>query len=121
MYWEYDGTDFIVAYRNKEFTATDTKIVLDVSAYDLTKIHRFRLRFGYLGVGDIPLEIKPDNSSREWETLYVFKTDGALSERTHIGTPTLPIEIRQCKIDHLIPKVRGLLQIWTIRPFRLGR
>lgn len=90
-YWGYDGLDFIFAYRNKDKnggTEPDVKITLDMSAYDLTKIHRFRLTFGFLGVADATLEIR---SPTGWELIGKHQTDGQLSDRTHIGTVNIPV------------------------------
>lgn len=69
---------------------------IDVSAYEdgvtglINKIHRFRVRFGYLGVGDIVFEIKPKDGE-DWQILHIFRTDGTLADRTHVGSAILPM------------------------------
>jgi len=87
VYVGYKGTNFICAYRNTAQGA-DVEQVVDMSGYDLTKTFRFRIRFGFLGVGNITYEIFDGN---EWVLLHRFKTDGTLSERTHVGRAILPI------------------------------
>ena len=92
VYIGYDGLNFIAGYRNVNATGTGTEPdvtqIIDVSAYDLTKIHRFRIRFGYLGVGNIYYEI---HDGSRWNLLHLFQTDAALQQRTHIGSPSLPM------------------------------
>lgn len=69
---------------------------IDVSAYEgatpglISESYRFRCRFGYLGVGDIIFEIKPKNGG-SWQVLYIFRTDGTLNKRTHVGSAILPM------------------------------
>jgi len=106
VYLGYDGADFIVAYRNlyAEDGATpgtggiaDVKQIVSMTSYDLTKLHRFRIKFGFLGVGDILFEIKPDNGG-DWKLLHRFNTDGSLETssnipRTHIGCPLTPMRL----------------------------
>ena len=96
----YDGSgDFVCGYRNENFASTTVSSDnfngdFDIATYlstNKSKMHRVRKTFGYLGVGDIAIEIKPDIQNREWQTVHVFKTDGALNERTHIGTAILPV------------------------------
>ena len=73
-------------------------LILEVSTFNgtaignttLTNLNRFRITFGYLGVGDIVIEAKPNNESRDYEILHVFETDGALTT-THIGNPIVPV------------------------------
>ena len=91
IYLGYNGTNFVVGYRNINKdggTEPDVQQVVDMSAYDLTKIHRFRIRFGYLGVGNISFEIK---TGTQWNELYTFETDGAFTDRTHVGTLFVPM------------------------------
>ena len=104
FYLGYKGTDFVCGYRNDGSAGTkDTEVTsgnfngdFDIATYlstNRTNIHRIRIKFGYLGVGNASFEIKPDRENGEWRTVHIFKTDGALSGRTHTGTPILPIKI----------------------------
>jgi len=96
----YDGSgDFVAGYRNSNFptetvTSDNFNGTFDIENYLLTnktKTHRMRITLGYLGVGDIAIEIKPDIPNRKWETVHIFHTDGILIERTHIGCPILSL------------------------------
>lgn len=89
VYAGYDGADFICAYRNTNVGA-DVKQIVDVSSYTMSNLHRYRIRFGYLGVGNISIEIF---NGKAWDLLHLFETDAALSGRTHIGNPTLPVRM----------------------------
>ena len=88
----YVGADFVVGYRNVHHdgtgTAADVTQVVNMAAYDLTKIYRYRIKFGYLGVGNISYEVY-DGS--KWNLLHTFITDGTLGDRTHVGTAILPM------------------------------
>lgn len=91
VYLGYNGTSFVVAYRNinkNGGTEPDVQQTVDVSSYDLTKIHRFRIRFGFLGVGNISFEIM---NGTEWKLLHKFQTDGSFTDRTHLGTTFIPM------------------------------
>ena len=94
LFLGYNESDFVVGYRNINKdggTEPDVTQVVDMSAYDLTKIHRFRIRFGYLGVGNISFEIM---DGTQWNLIHKFQTDAALSDRTHIGTVSVPMSAK---------------------------
>lgn len=103
-YLGYKEGNFIVGYRNiyaddggtpaSGGSEPDVTQTVDMSAYDLTKLHRFRIRLGYLGAGDIIFEIKEAN--KVWTVLHRFGTDGTLDARTHIGCPLLPM---RCEVN----------------------
>ena len=88
VYIGYQGTDFVVGYRNTNVGA-DAVQVIDMSAYTLTNLYRYRIRFGYLGIGNISYEIMDGD---KWVLLHTFKTDGTLTGRTHVGNPLLPMK-----------------------------
>lgn len=91
VYLGYNGTSFVVGYRNINKdggTEPDVQQVVDVTAYDLSKIHRYRVRFGYLGVGNISFEVM---DGTRWQLLHKFQTDAALTDRTHVGTAIIPM------------------------------
>ena len=93
FYLGYNEGNFVVGYRNTYAdngvgSEPDVQQVVDMSAYDLTNIHRFRIRFGFLGVGNITYEIM---NGTEWDLIHKFQTDAALSNRTHTGSAILPM------------------------------
>ena len=109
VYIGYDGADFIVAYRNIYAdngvgSQADAIQVVDVTGIDLSLVHRFRIKFGYLGVGNISIEIKTNG---DWELLHKFQTDGALSERTHIGNAILPVRAEVNSTDTALYLLSG--------------
>lgn len=87
----YRGDQFVVGYRNTRVGADVVQPVTPPT--NVENITRYRVRLGYLGVGDITFEYKV--SGQEWEVLHTFTTDGNLSARTHIGSTILPMRA-QC-------------------------
>lgn len=87
VYLGYIGADFVVGYRNINVGADVIQIVTPPPFPG--NIYRYRIVFGYLGVGDISYEYKKSGS--DWTLLHTFPTDGTLTSRTHIGSPVLPI------------------------------
>lgn len=88
VYLGWVGENFVVGYRNTNVGADTTQIV-DVSNLVANgQLNRFRIRFGYLGVGNITYETKLGNT---WHELHTFETDGNLFERTHMGECMLPM------------------------------
>lgn len=100
VYLGYNGTDFVVAYRNTDQGA-DVQQIVDVSTFNFDKVTRFRIKFGYLGVGNISYEYFNGVS---WITLHIFQTDNSLDQRTHIGSAILPMraEVSAASNDHYI-------------------
>lgn len=100
VYLGYNGTDFVVAYRNTDQGA-DVQQIIDVSNFNFDKVTRFRIKFGYLGVGNISFEYYNGTS---WITLHIFPTDNALDQRTHIGSAILPMraEVSSASNDHYV-------------------
>ena len=86
VYLGYKNFEFIVGYRHIDYG--DITQAIDISAFDFTKIHRFRIKFGYLGVGNISFEVFVDS---KWHLLHIFETDGNLTQRTHVRTAILPM------------------------------
>jgi len=120
VYLGYSGTNFIVGYRNKYLSGyvvpassgdPDVTAVVDMSAYDLTKIHRFRIKFGYLGVGNISFEVFYSN---KWQLLHTFTTDGTLSNRTHVGTAILPM---RCEVSSTSADITILSGSWNAQTY----
>jgi len=106
LYDIYDGIylgrkdgDFIVGYRNIHAesgegvttTAPDVVAVILEGDIALDKLYRFKIQYGYLGVANILVTYKPFGQKTPYKKLHMFETDGALSQRTHIGNPTLPM------------------------------
>lgn len=88
VYVGYVGENFVVGYRNTNVGADVTAIVDVSNILTLGNLSRFRIRFGYLGVGNITYEAKLGNT---WTVLHTFETDGTMFERTHIGVALLPM------------------------------
>lgn len=91
VYIGHNGTNWIIGYRNIAVGIDVTQIINATPYNDFRNLHRIRVRFGYLGIGNILFEVKPEGKEAEWAELGIFETDGALQDRTHIGNPTLPI------------------------------
>ena len=94
VYMGYQGTTFVVGYRNKYAdngvgNEPDVTAIIPVT-WDTTKIHRYRIRFAFLGVGNISYEYF---DGRSWVLLHTFQTDGTLIDRTHLGAVILPMRI----------------------------
>lgn len=91
VYLGFIGSDFVVAYRSIYADGVgsepDTVQVIPTPA-NIDRVHRYRIRYGYLGVGNIAFERKLPG---DWETLHVFETDGSLAGRTHIGRTAIPL------------------------------
>ena len=117
MFLGYVGSNFVVGYRNKWHdgtgTAADTTQIVDTSVYDLTKIHRFRIRYGYLGVGNVNFEI---HDGFKWVLLHTFRTDGSLFERTHTGTAMLPM---RCDVTDTVGDFYLLSGSWNGQTYGL--
>ncbi len=101
VYLGYKDGAFVVGYRNVFGSSSaswdgasvlnpvaDVVYVVDMSKYDLTRLFRFRIKFGYLGIGNISYEIF---DGYKWEILHTFITDGTLLNRTHVGSAILPM------------------------------
>jgi hypothetical protein len=88
VYVGYVGENFVVGYRNANVGA-DTTAIIDVSnLLTFGNLTRFRIRFAYLGTGNITFEAYLGS---KYHLLHTFETDGNLFERTHIGVPLLPM------------------------------
>lgn len=97
MYLGYQGTNFVVGYRSRYVSGfvspassgdADVVAVVDMSAYDLTKLHKFRIIFSEDCIGNITYQIY---SGGNWVTIHTFNNDGLLTNRTHIGTNISPM------------------------------
>jgi hypothetical protein len=98
VYLGYKDGDFIVGYRNVYAdngvgSAPDVTQVV-TAPINVDKITRYRIRFGYLGVGNIAYEYY---ANKEWKVLHIFETDNELEDRTHIGSTILPM---RCEVGH---------------------
>ena len=120
VYLGYQGVNFIVGYRNKYKTGyvvpassglADTTATVDMSAYTLTNLHRFKIKLGYLGIGNITFEIFDGVT---WVLLHRFVTDAALSDRTHIGSPTLPL---RCEVASTASAMTMFSGSWSAQTF----
>ena len=88
VYVGFVGENFVVGYRNTAVGA-DTTAIVDVSnLVTLGNLSRFRIRFGYLGIGNITYEVYLGG---KYHLLHTFETDGNLFERTHVGVAILPM------------------------------
>jgi len=113
LYDVYDGVfigykdgDFVVGYRNVFGSSTaswdgtnvinpEPDVLQVVSApVNVDKITRYRIRFGYLGVGNISYEYFDGD---KWVLLHTFKTDNNLLDRTHVGSAVLTMK---CESSH---------------------
>lgn len=92
----YLGDNFVVGYRNiNKDGGTEPDVTQTITpTWTVGNIHRYRIRFGYLGVGNITYEVY---TGTKWEHIHTFITDGAFSDRTHIGTTILPI---RAQVEH---------------------
>jgi hypothetical protein len=101
IYLGYKGTDFVCGYLNAGTAQTNDTFVTSGSfngdpaaiaslLANPEKGHRFKVAYAYLGVGNIKLFVVPEGE-RNWKLLHEFQTDGALTGRTHIGTPIFPM------------------------------
>jgi hypothetical protein len=107
LFDQYDGVflgykdgDFVCGYRNVFGSATaswDGSNIINPVAdvlqvvpppINVDKITRYRIKFGYLGVGNISYEYF--DGSR-WVELHTFQTDNSLLDRTHVGSAILPM------------------------------
>ncbi len=104
VYLGYKDSNFIVGYRNIDISVTDTIQVVDVSDYDLTKFHTFRIKFGYLGTTNITFEIF---DGYRWQILHTFVTSASLSLRTHIGSTILPFKSEVVDLDGTLINFSG--------------
>jgi hypothetical protein len=93
----YVNSDFVLRVKNENF-GTDLVENLNVADYDLKKLHRFVIVFGYLGVADPVVKIYPKTNDGEnansYKVLGRLRTDGVLENRTHIGASRLPFGAR---------------------------
>lgn len=96
FYIGWIGSNFVVGYRNINYG--DTTQIVDVrgTIIDWGKINRFRIRYGYLGVGNITYEVK---TPTKWILLHTFETDGNLFQRTHTGEPIQPFRYEVASTD----------------------
>ena len=97
VYLGYKDGAFIVGYRNiyaDEVGNVPDTIQVVIPPVNVNTITRYRIRFGYLGVGDISYEYF---ANRQWHTLHIFETDNTLTDRTHIGRAILPM---RCEVSH---------------------
>lgn len=103
FYLGWIGSNFVVGYRNSAFG--DTTQIVDVSTItDWGKLNRFRIRYGYLGVGNITYEVK---TPTKWILLHTFETDGNLFERTHTGEPIQPFRYEVSSTDPSLYAISG--------------
>ena len=72
-------------------TAPDIEFAINEPLLVINKLYRFNIMLAFLGVGNIAVTFKPEGKNVPYKELAVFETDGALSQRTHIGNPTVPI------------------------------
>lgn len=103
MFMGWFGNEFKCGYRNVEQGADVLSPAIDVELTPL-QMNRFRIRYGYLGVGNIEYSVKLAN---KWEVIHVFETDGNLSERTHTGEPITPMRIELNSTDASLYSVSG--------------
>ncbi len=113
----YLGDQFVVGYRNVFADGgvgnePDTIQAVTPPPEVNSKIYRYRVRFGYLGVGDITFEYKI--SGEDWTLLHTFATDGGLADRTHVGNVILPMT---AKVEHTNGEIRS--GSWNARTFGL--
>jgi hypothetical protein len=105
VYLGYNDGNFIVGYRNvfgQETASWDGSAVVNpvpdvvqiISApQNVENVTRYRIKFGYLGVGNISYEYFDGTN---WVLLHVFQTDNALPDRTHVGSAILPM---RCEVE----------------------
>jgi len=97
VFMGYKGQSFIVGYRNvfADNGVGNEPDVTEIIApdWDVTRVHRYRIRFAYLGVGNITFEY---HNGKAWVHIHTFMTDGTLTDRTHVGGAILPM---RCKVD----------------------
>jgi len=88
VFFGYLGSDFVAGYRNTAMGADLIQIVIPF--WNVDTLTRYRIRYGYLGVGNISFEVKIKN---QWKEVFIFETDNALDARTHIGSPIVPMRM----------------------------
>ena len=75
-------------------TAPDVEFEIDEPLIDINKMYRFQIILGHLGIGNIAVSFKPFGSKEPYKILHVFETDGALTQRTHVGNPSIEIRAK---------------------------
>lgn len=125
VYLGYNGTDFVCGYRNVYANGitgvppvggqadTQQVVTLPNGIDPIANIYRYRIRFGYLGIGDILYEVKPEGSD-DWLLLHRFNTDGSLTNRTHVGSPLLPMRAEVTSTDNEVSIYSGS---WNARTY----
>ena len=96
VFLEHNVGGMDVVYANGVGGYAATHVSLDMANFDFTLLTRFKILFGYLGVGNIMVYA---HNGDEYVLVGVAKTDTALTARTHIGSTRLPFRVATATTD----------------------